>query len=222
VKLKICGITDQANLNELMKVGTDLEYFPDYFGFISYEKSKRYVSASDVPQLFRAISQSIKKVLVVVDISKEKLASYLQGNNFDAIQFHGDETEFEIKEFRSKYPTITVIKAIKVESEDDLKDLEHYSECVDLFLFDAAGGNPGGNGVKFSWSSLEAYTSRVPFFLSGGITFDDFEDVKKLAAHCPQLIGIDVNSGFEDTPGIKNSGKIKNLLRSLKDELSSQ
>lgn len=221
MKLKICGITDFTNIEEIIQVGSELDYLPDYLGFITYEKSPRYISSARVLKLLEIVTKPIKKVLVVVDIQDEILQSYLENSKFDAIQFHGNENPAEIVKLKNRYPNLEIIKAIKIKSEEDLFDLQKYSSCVDQFVFDAAGKNPGGNGIQFSWDLLTKYTGEIPFLLSGGISIVDFDRIVDLKKQIPALNGIDVNSGFEDKPGFKNPEKIKVLLRSLKNEFSS-
>jgi len=107
-----------------------------------------------------------------------------------------------------------VIKAFNLDEKFSFRTLDEYHESVDFFLFDSKTNLPGGSGQKFNWKMLQNYKGAVPFFLSGGITPGDADIIKQLDH--PRLFGIDLNSGFEDEPGIKNSEKIKSFIETLK------
>ena len=106
-----------------------------------------------------------------------------------------------------------VIKAFNISKEFDFNQLVSYEPSCDYFLFDAFGKNAGGNGITFNWELLNNYKGAVPFLVSGGINETMVNNIKEI--HHPQFVGVDVNSGFELEPALKNIEKIK----LFKDEL---
>ena len=111
-----------------------------------------------------------------------------------------------------------VIKAIPVKSAEDLKIAEDYQHA-DALLFDTKGPKAGGNGYAFDWSVLDSYQGLTPFFLSGGIKPNDIEKIQQF--HHPHCMGVDLNSGFEIEPGLKNAEDIKEFTKNFKNELST-
>ncbi|MEO6149327.1 MAG: phosphoribosylanthranilate isomerase, partial [Mucilaginibacter sp.] len=118
---------------------------------------------------------------------------------FDAIQLHGSETPWFCAEFKGR---VKVIKAFGIDNGFDFDQLIPYKNLVDYFLFDTKTPVHGGSGKTFNWDMLNAYTLNLPFFLSGGISIDHLDVIKKIDH--PQLYGVDLNSRFEISPGIKN------------------
>ena len=136
----------------------------------------------------------------------------------DIIQLHGHESPTLIRNLRLTLdpdirPGIKIIKAISVETIDDIATYKDYSDCVDYFLFDTKCKTVGGSGEQFDWSILDAYDGELPFLLSGGIGPDDAERVR--AFHHPKCIGIDLNSRFETEPGIKDVDALRRFLSQL-------
>jgi indole-3-glycerol phosphate synthase len=213
--VKICGIKEENNLIELVELFRFEEHFPSLLGFISYPQSSRFVSSSDCEALLKLVPPDIGTVLVTVDSAISEIDKYLSKNSFTHIQFHGEESVEYIREFREKYPNIKIIKAILVDNLIDPLHLKLYEKIVDLFLFDSKGSLKGGNGTKFSWSALDDYKLSTPYLLSGGIKFEDLENIKNTQKLHQKMIGLDVNSGFEISPGIKDLVKVKKLLESL-------
>jgi phosphoribosylanthranilate isomerase len=111
---------------------------------------------------------------------------------------------------------MTVIKAFSVDRQFDFGKLNAYSGSCDYFLFDTKGRLPGGTGQKFNWQLLEKYKGDVPFFLSGGIGPDDIDDIGQFSH--PQLFGIDINSGFEIEPALKDVEKIRKFIAKMQNE----
>ncbi|MDT0646092.1 phosphoribosylanthranilate isomerase [Zunongwangia sp. F260] len=194
---------------------------PDYMGLIFYEQSPRFV-ASEVPE----ISSAIKKTGVFVDASLDFILKKVQSYKLKAIQLHGQETaEFCRKLWDNlKDDNVEVIKVFSVKGGFDFSKLKEYEEVVDFFLFDTKGKNKGGNGVTFDWEVLKNYPSSTPFFLSGGIGLEEIEEINELMTWFQKngkenlLYAIDVNSRFEDEPGLKNVEK----LQLFKDRFSNK
>ena len=198
--IKVCGMRDAENIREVEALGIDL------MGFIFWPNSKRYVSKKpeDLPV-------SCKRVGVFVDESIDTVRHIADDYALDMIQLHGSESP----EYAQKLHEWKVIKAFNIATKEDLKATKPYEGIVDYFLFDTKGQSVGGNGEKFDWNVLDHYDGKTPFLLSGGIGPDDAKRVKKF--NHPQCIGIDLNSRFEISPGLKDVKKLKRFIETLKE-----
>lgn len=183
---------------------------PDYMGFIFSENSPRHMTEplSEIPQ-------GIKKVGVFVDTSLENVKKTTQAYGLDLVQLHGQESPEFCRELQNK--AVKIIKVFSIKNTFDFGQLAHYESCVDYFLFDTKGPNPGGNGYCFDWTVLENYNLKTPYFLSGGIGCDKIKVLNKFresasAAHCH---AIDVNSKFELKPAVKDPIKLKTFIQKL-------
>ena len=193
MKLKVCGLKDRENILQV------LECKPDYIGFIFYEKSQRYAGELDA-NFVQSIS-SVKKVGIFVNETEIKILDYVARYGLDYVQLHGDETP----EFCSVLQTnIPVIKAFQINNEFDFSSLNEYNDVCTYFLFDSKSERYGGSGKTFDWKKLEGYKMNKPYFLSGGLSLENMEEVKNLNAYC-----LDVNSHFESSQGIKDVNKLK-------------
>lgn len=192
---------DKENISGLMTLK------PDYIGFIFYDKSKRFVA--DFPQI--EIPSSVKKVGVFVNETIDEIIEIVKKHKLDFVQLHGDETSDYCEKLALQ--NIKIIKAFSVDENFDFSAIKSFEKHVALFLFDTKGKNYGGNGIKFNWDLLQNYKGKTPFLLSGGITKNDAEEIKKMKH--PAFLGIDINSGFEIEPGLKNIKEIKEFKNRL-------
>lgn len=183
---------------------------PDYLGFILYPKSKRNVNPELLPELFKAIPEKIQKVGVFVNESIDQIIKIAKVG-LNVIQLHGQETPDICNAIKKS--GFTVFKAFSIDDAFDFNMLEAYKGTCDYFLFDTKGNLPGGTGQKFKWQILEKYHLDIPFFLSGGITPDDVENICNFK-HA-QLLGLDINSGFEISPALKNIEKVKHFITEI-------
>lgn len=170
---------------------------PDMIGLIFYEKSPRFVCKLKQITEIRSQLGNIKLVGVFVNEKKERI---LQLNNllhFNLIQLHGTESPDLCHSLQSH--NLKIIKAFGISDKHDFDQIDPYRGCIDYALFDTKSKNHGGTGMKFNWNILEKYTGVTPFFLSGGIEPNDFPII-----HHPQFIGIDLNSRFEISAGVKD------------------
>ena len=159
-----------------------------------------------------------KFVGVFVNDMPQNIVTAVYNYHLSYVQLHGDESPVMIDNLRRTLvpdiaPQIKIIKAISVSSAEDLKRCEQYEGHVDLLLFDTQCKGYGGSGQKYDWSVLEAYTGQTPFLLSGGIGPDDADRLRDF--HHPQCVGIDLNSKFETTPGMKDINLLQNFLHQL-------
>lgn len=205
MKIKVCGLKYQDNLNEIASLGVN------YIGMIFHEDSPRYAGA--VPFTETEQFNGVKKVGVFVNASIEVILNKIKLFGLDLVQLHGSENpEFCL----SIKKHIKIIKAIPVLDTLDASLLKSYSDSVDYFLFDTKTPIHGGSGKKFDWKILNAYTLNKPFFLSGGISLEDAEEIKNLKN--PYLYGVDINSKFEVKPGLKNTELVKQFINQLQNE----
>ena len=181
---------------------------PDFMGFIFYPKSKRFVGSEFSAQTMQSVPESVKKVGVFVDELPENVMEICKKLGLDVAQLHGNETPgYCLKIQDSGLP---VFKAFSVDDQFEFSQLEAYPGVCDYFLFDTKGHVPGGTGQKFNWRLLKNYQVHIPFFLSGGIGPDDLEAIRRFEH--PRWRGIDINSGFESEPALKNIEKVKNFI----------
>lgn len=185
---------------------------PDYMGFIFYPKSKRFVGFEPSREVLAISPDSVQKVGVFVDETPDKVLATVQNWNLDVVQLHGHETPEYCRQIQNSGNT--VFKAFSVDEAFGFVTLEAYSGVCDYFLFDTKGKLPGGTGQKFNWQLLENYKGEVPFFLSGGIGSDDLDAVLNFSH--PQLFGIDINSGFEISPALKDVEKVKAFMSGIR------
>ena len=207
MKIKICGLKFESNILGLSKLE------PDYMGFIFWEKSKRLVIGS-TPNL----SQSkIKKTGVFVNADFEKIKDKVRVHKLEAIQLHG----LESPEFCEKIKDlgVEIIKAFSIDENFNFNVLEKYELCSDYFLFDTKGKSPGGNGISFDWEILRNYKYEKKFFLSGGISIESINAIKKIKKLSLPLFCVDINSRFELNPGEKNIELIKSFKNRLENEI---
>jgi phosphoribosylanthranilate isomerase len=207
LKIKVCGMRDPENISGVVAA------LPDFLGFIFYPKSKRFVSFEPSPEILAAVSDSVQKVGVFVDEAPAKVLEICQLWNLDVVQLHSHETTEYCRQIQNS--GITVFKAFSVDEQFDFAMLEAYSEACDYFLFDTKGQLPGGTGQKFNWQLLDKYKGDVPFFLSGGIGPADLQAV--LNFQHPKFYGIDINSGFEISPALKDVGKIREFIIEIRE-----
>lgn len=189
-----------------------LEELPvDIFGFIFHPASPRYAGQSGKDTIGQLASTAKEKAGVFVNAQLETISEFQNQFGLTHAQLHGDESpEFCL---RVRQLGLQIIKVFRVIEVSDLSIATDYRDSADYFLFDTRSIEPGGTGKKFNWSILDAYRHEVPFFLSGGIGQDDAGAILKLKH--PALWGLDLNSGFEIRPGLKDPQKLKCFLDQL-------
>lgn len=203
IKLKVCGMRQADNI---LNVG---DLLPDYMGFIFYKKSPRYVG--DDFKLPENLPLTIKKVGVFVNEKVDNVLHLVNASGIEYVQLHGDETVKECEELKSH--NLKIIKVFSVDDEMTFEETKPYIGVVDYFLFDTKGKYYGGNAKRFNWQVLERYHQHVPFFLSGGLNEDNVEEA--LMLQNMNLHALDINSGVEESPGLKDISKIKAIHKFL-------
>ncbi|MFV0531107.1 MAG: phosphoribosylanthranilate isomerase [Flavobacteriales bacterium] len=205
LKIKVCGLKEATNIINVSSLS------PDFLGFIHYPKSERFVgNLFALPEL----PKHQKKVAVLVNEPLESSIKIFQ-QGYDFLQLHGNESPEYCQKLKTQ--NISIIKAFGIGENYDFSVLNSYQPYTDFFLFDTKSPQYGGTGKKFNWNLLENYTFEKPFLLSGGITKNEVEAILNLDH--PQLAGIDLNSGFEISPGIKNIKDLAFFIHKIKNSL---
>lgn len=208
VHIKICGMRDPENILQVA------ELRPDYMGFIFYPKSKRFVGDDfKIPDQF---AKNIKRVGVFVNEATDTIRELVARHKLDFVQLHGNESVEQCEELKAN--KVGVIKVFSMDQQFDFAKLNPYKKVVDFFLFDTKSEGFGGSGKTFDWTLLNNYDQEVPFFLSGGLSSKNIQDIKLLKGM--NLHALDINSGVEITPGVKDIEKIK-LLKSQISSLNT-
>jgi phosphoribosylanthranilate isomerase len=206
LKIKVCGMRTPENISGVVAAR------PDYMGFIFYPESRRFVGDEFSVKTVKIVPESVKKVGVFVYELPEKVMEICKKLGLEVAQLHGNETPEYCREIQDS--GLTVFKAFSVGDQFNFSGLKAYSGVCNYFLFDTKGQLPGGTGRKFNWQLLENYKGDVPFFLSGGIGPDDLEAIR-LFSH-PRWRGIDINSGFEIEPALKNVEKVIRFIEEIR------
>ena len=201
MKIKVCGLNNPENIVALSKLKID------FMGFIFYKKSVRYFNNALSFDEARQIPKSIKKVGVFVNEPLYDVLNTTAHFDLDIVQLHGNETVNYCKELM---PYVKIIKTCAIGDSVPTQTIQEFNNVCDYFLFDTACANYGGSGKTFDWQILNAVSIDKPFFISGGINPQNYNEVKKLSFK--NLIGLDLNSGFELSPGVKDTEKINQTI----------
>jgi phosphoribosylanthranilate isomerase len=207
MEIKVCGMKDRVNCQHLA-----IEVIPDWMGLIFYPKSPRFVQEEESDWIR---SLPIKKVGVVVGEQPAVMQQKISIFGLSALQLHGGESIELVQELKET-TDVEIWKVISVGETVDWMGMEAFVPFVDRFLFDTASVSKGGSGKQFDWGLLEHYPFEKGFMLSGGLTAAHAAAIRDLAERIPQLLGVDVNSGFELTPGLKDMA----ALQAFKQELT--
>ena len=204
LQVKVCGMRDPQNLEQVCTLA------PEYVGFIFYARSQRFVGSNPDPALFDIPGAAIKKVGVFVDEELNGVRRAVARYGLHAVQLHGGESPDYCQILSGEQ--VEVIKVLDPRSSRS--ELERYGGAVDLFLFDSAGAGHGGSGLKFDWTLLEDLHPGAPFLLSGGIGPGDVTSVRSLRLN--GMKGVDVNSRFEHSPGIKDVDLLRHFINEIR------
>lgn len=208
MNIKVCGITEMKQLQQLD--GLDI----DFAGLIFYKESPRYIGDKISREDLKRADLDLKKVGVFVNPEMIEVLDAIDEYGLDAVQLHGDESPEMCEDLSSE---VEVIKAFRIkEGVTDIDALvAAYDAVCDYYLFDKAIDNSfGGTGKQFDWSVLARAKIEKPFFLSGGIGVEDAVKIK--AFKHPDFFGVDINSQFEKSPGVKDMGMVLQFKQALK------
>ncbi|MFC3161688.1 phosphoribosylanthranilate isomerase [Ciceribacter thiooxidans] len=207
--IKICGLKTSEAVDRAVERGAT------HVGFIFFEKSPRNIEPEIAGALADRVRGRSKIVAVTVDADTDELDEIVDLLKPDILQLHGKESPERLLMLKALYG-LPIMKAFSIREPDDLKRIEPYIGIADRFLFDAKAPSgselPGGNGVPFDWRVLRTLDGSVEYMLSGGLNKDNVaEALRETGAG-----GIDVSSGVERAPGVKDIAMIDEFFAAVK------
>lgn len=207
--IKICGLKTRETLDAAVAGGAS------HVGFIFFAKSPRNVAPDLAGTLRLAAKGKAQAVAVTVDAEDAFLDTIVQAMTPDMLQLHGKESPERVAEVKARYG-LPVMKAFSVSEASDLGRIAPWRGVADRFLFDAKPPKgselPGGNGVSFDWRLLAGLDPSIDYMLSGGLNAANIGDALRLA----NPPGIDISSGVESAPGVKDTALIEDFFKSVR------
>ena len=206
VQVKICGLTRPADVTAAVEVGAR------YVGFVFFAKSPRNLDVSAAARLALTVPEGLCKVALTVNADDATLDQLVDAVPLDMLQLHGAETPDRVAEVRARYG-LPVMKAVGVADENDLPQLDEYLRVADQILVDAkpprGAALPGGNGLAFDWRLIAGRRWPVPWMLAGGLTPENVAGAIAMTG----ARQVDVSSGVESAPGVKDAALIRAFTR---------
>src|SRR5258708_6749145 len=207
--VKICGLSTRETLDVALESGADM------VGFVFFPPSPRHLGLETARDLGRQARGRASKAALTVDADDTMLANIVEALQPDILQLHGRETVARLRDIRQKFG-LPVMKAMPVETSADLASLPGYAAVADRILFDARAPKqatrPGGLGAVFDWHVLENLDLKLPFMVSGGLNAQNVVEAVRLT----RAGGVDVSSGVERTPGVKDPDMILEFIRAAR------
>ena len=206
IRVKICGLRTAADVAAVAASGAA------YMGLVFFAKSPRYVTLAQARDLALAAPPGLAKVALVVDADDATLDAIIEAMPLDMLQLHGHESPERVAELRARYG-LPVMKAVGVADEGDLSAVFEYSLAADQLLIDAKppknAALPGGNGLTFDWRLVAQRRWLRPWMLAGGLTPDNVATAIRLT----NARQVDVSSGVESAPGVKDAARIAAFVK---------
>ena len=207
--VKICGLSTRETLDVALDAGADM------VGFVFFPPSPRHVSLQTARELGKQAKRRASKVALTVDADDATLANIVEALAPDILQLHGSETVARLRDIKQKF-ALQVMKVIAVETASDLASLPGHAAVADRILFDARAPKeatrPGGLGAVFDWHVLEKLDLALPFMVSGGLNAGNVADAVRIS----RAGGVDVSSGVERAPGVKDPEMIRSFIRAAR------
>jgi phosphoribosylanthranilate isomerase len=207
--VKICGLKTPEALDVALSAGADM------VGFVFFEPSPRNLTVAAARALGAQVKGRARKVALSVNADDDLLAASIEALKPDLLQLHGQETPDRVVVVRARFG-IPVMKAIPIEAREDLSPIHLYANVAEWILFDARAPReatrPGGLGKAFDWQLLENLSLTVPFMLSGGLDAGNVAEAVRIT----RAPAVDVSSGVERAPGIKDPEKIRAFVRAAR------
>lgn len=207
--IKICGIKTPKLLEATIDAGADI------VGFMHVERSPRYVDLETLQQLISTARGRVETCVVLVNPDNSTVME-VAALSPDWIQLHGPETPHRVAAIRDE-AGIAILKALPIGSVEDVRGVSAFAEVADRVLLDAkppkGADRTGGLGISFDWGLLEALDPNLPFMLSGGLTPDTVGEAVRLI----RPLGVDVSSGVETAPGVKDAGLIRTFIQRARE-----
>ena len=201
IRVKICGLRTQADVAAVAKAGAA------YAGFVFFPKSPRHLTIPEAKALALAVPLGLAKVALIVNADDAAIEAILAEVPIDILQLHGAESPERVAEVRDRFG-LPVMKAVGLSGEADLAAIMDYALVADQLLVDAKPGSgtdlPGGNGLAFDWRLLVGRRWLRPWMLAGGLGPHNVAEAIRLTG----VLQVDVSSGVESEPGVKDAGLI--------------
>ncbi len=206
--IKICGVSTVAAIDAAVRGGAR------YIGFVHFQRSPRHLSPAQLSNIAPRVPPGIGRVAVLVDADDITIDALISAGSLTALQLHGRETPARAAEIRAR-TGLAVWKAIPVRTRADLAAGSAYEGAADMLLYDAktpdGAALPGGMGMRFDWSLLAGHRPPLPWGLSGGLDPDNVAAaIRETGAPL-----VDISSGVEDAPGVKNVDKINAFCKAV-------
>jgi len=212
VAVKICGLTGPQDVVAAADAGAR------YVGFVFFPKSPRNVSVQQAKALAAEVPFGVAKVALTVNADDALLDEITQNVAIDILQLHGSESVERVAQIKAR-SGLPVMKAIGISDADDLQKIVDYGRVADMLLVDAKPPKnadlPGGNGLAFDWRLLAGRKWAVPWMLAGGLTPDNVQQAIQLTG----ARQVDVSSGMESAPGVKDPAKVAAFVSAAQDIL---
>ena len=212
VAVKICGLTGPQDVVAAADAGAR------YVGFVFFPKSPRNVSVQQAKALAAEVPFGVAKVALTVNADDALLDEITQNVAIDILQLHGSESVERVAQIKAR-TGLPVMNAIGISDADDLQKIVDYGRVADMLLVDAKPPKnadlPGGNGLAFDWRLLAGRKWAVPWMLAGGLTPDNVQ----LAIQLTGARQVDVSSGVESAPGVKDPAKVAAFVSAAQDIL---
>jgi phosphoribosylanthranilate isomerase len=203
--VKICGLSTRETLDVALQAGADM------VGFVFFPPSPRHISLETARALGKQAKGRAIKVALTVDADDTTLANIVEALQPDILQLHGKETVARLRDIKQAFG-LPVMKVLAVETSADLAGLPGYAAVADRILFDARAPKeatrPGGLGAVFDWHVLEGLDLKLPFMVSGGLNAGNIAEAVRIT----RAGGVDVSSGVERAPGVKDPEMIRNFI----------
>ncbi len=207
--VKICGLSTRETLDAALGAGADM------VGFVFFPPSPRHLSLSAARELGGQVRRRAVKVALTVDADDATLENIVDALGPDILQLHGHESVARLRDIKARFG-LPVMKAVPVEGAADLAPLPGYAAVADRILFDArapkGATRPGGLGAAFDWHLLENLDLKLPFMVSGGLSAGNVAEAVRIT----RAGGVDVSSGVERAPGVKDVEMIEKFIRAAR------
>ncbi len=208
--VKICGLRTPETLDAALEAGAD------FVGFVFFAPSPRHIELEQARALGARVAARAQKVALTVDADDATFAAIIEALKPDMLQFHGKELPERLTALRTRFG-LPLMKALPVEAAPDLAAAKAYAGVADWLLFDARAPKdatrPGGLGKPFDWTLLKALDPGLPFMLSGGLEPGNVGQALEIT----QAPAVDVSSGVESVPGVKDPSRIRAFVRAVRE-----
>ncbi len=205
IDVKICGLATEDAVAAAVEGGAR------FVGFVFFPPSPRAIAPRRMAELAAAVPAGVTKAGLTVDADDALLDAIVEGAPVDLLQLHGTESPERVREVKRKFG-LPVMKAVTISSRQDVDMARAYEDAADRLLFDAqapeGATRPGGNALVFDWQIVGSQVWRLPWMLAGGLEAANLSEAVRISG----APAVDVSSGVEDAPGVKNAAKIREFL----------